>query len=241
MVDRSLEHYQRYPADAGTARQVARLLAGGEVRRPDGGLLTVEAFQSVGRIMGSGSGSDDLHYLLESAVSGGQLTDAFRYALQGHLSFAAAPLYAVLHEACCAQGAATRWSAHRVRDEFAGFAPGAALDGAAPLLFTGEMIYPWMFGQDPVLSPLLPAAELLAEKADWPPLYDQARLAGNEVPVAAAVYFNDMYVPRELSVPTSTAIGGLRAWVTSEYEHDGLRASDGGVLDRLIAMARGLA
>ena len=50
-----------------------------------------------------------------------------------------------------------------------------------------------------------------------------------------------MYVPRELSVPTAEAIGGLRAWVTSEYEHDGLRVSEGGVLDRLIGLAQGLA
>jgi hypothetical protein len=50
-----------------------------------------------------------------------------------------------------------------------------------------------------------------------------------------------MYVPRELSVPTAGAIQGLRAWVTSEYEHDGLRVSNGAVLDRLIGLAQGLA
>jgi hypothetical protein len=53
------------------------------------------------------------------------------------------------------------------------------------------------------------------------------------------VYFNDMYVPRELSLQTAAAIRGLRPWVTSEYEHDGLRVSDGAVLDRLINLARG--
>ena len=51
----------------------------------------------------------------------------------------------------------------------------------------------------------------------------------------------DMYVPRELSVPTAEAIHGLRPWVTSEYEHDGLRLSNGAVLDRLIGLAQGLA
>jgi len=56
---------------------------------------------------------------------------------------------------------------------------------------------------------------------------------------AAAVYYNDMYVPRELSMPTAARIRGLRPWVTSEYEHDGLRVSGGRVLDRLIAMNRG--
>ena len=70
-------------------------------------------------------------------------------------------------------------------------------------------------------------------------MYDPARLAANEVPVAAAVYYNDMYVDRELSMQTARAIRGLRTWVTSEYEHDGLRVSDGAVLDRLIGMVRG--
>jgi hypothetical protein len=106
-------------------------------------------------------------------------------------------------------------------------------------LFTGEMIYPWMVDNDPALRQLREAAELIAERDDWPPLYDPARLAANEVPAAAAVYYDDMYVPAELSTRTAAAIRGLRAWVTNEYEHDGLRVSSGRVLDRLIAMNRG--
>jgi hypothetical protein len=38
---------------------------------------------------------------------------------------------------------------------------------------------------------------------------------------------------------SAQAIRGLRTWVTSEYEHDGLRVSSGAVLDQLIRMARG--
>ena len=57
--------------------------------------------------------------------------------------------------------------------------------------------------------------------------------------MAAAVYYNDMYVDREFSMRTAGAIRGLRAWVTSEYEHDGLRVSSGAVLGRLIGMCRG--
>jgi hypothetical protein len=48
-----------------------------------------------------------------------------------------------------------------------------------------------------------------------------------------------MYVDRELSMQTAQAIRGLRTWVTSEYEHDGLRVSGGAVLDRLIGMCHG--
>ena len=145
----------------------------------------------------------------------------------------------MLHEACYAQGPATRWAAQRVRAEFPAFDPAGAVDGDAPLLFTGEMIYPWMLGADPALAPLRDAAELLAEREGWPPLYDPARLAANEVPAAAAVYHDDMYVPAPLSLRTAATISGLRAWVTNEWEHDGLRVSDGKVLDRLIALNRG--
>ncbi len=227
-------HYERYPQDADVARRVADYLDEHDVRLPDGAPLTVRAFQSAGIMLGQADGSHALHYLLEDPFAGDELSDAFLYAMMDQLSFASGPLYALLHEACYAQGCATRWAAERIRAEFAEFDP-----AATPLYFTGEMIYPWMIDADPVLRPLREAAGILAERADWPPLYDPARLAANEVPAAAAVYYNDMYVDRELSMRTARAIRGLRTWVTSEYEHDGLRVSDGAVLDRLIGMVRG--
>jgi pimeloyl-ACP methyl ester carboxylesterase len=230
-------HYERYPDDADRARRVAEYLATRDVRLPDGAPLTVVAFQSAGTMLGQSDGSHALHYLLEDPFAGDELSDVFRYAMMNELSFATGPLYALLHEAAYAQGFATRWSAQRVRAEFEEFGPGVT--GSDPLYFTGEMIYPWMIDADPVLRPLRQAADILAERDDWPPLYDPTRLAANEVPVAAAIYYNDMYVDRELSMQTAQVIRGLQAWVTSEYEHDGLRVSHGAVLDRLIGMARG--
>jgi pimeloyl-ACP methyl ester carboxylesterase len=232
-------HYERYPDDADRARQVAQHLAENQVRLPNGAPLTVEAFQSLGRILGESTGSDRLHYLLEDPFAGDSLSDPFLYEVQSRLSFASRPLYALLHEACYAQGVATKWAAQRIRAEFPAFDPAAAVEGTSPPMFTGEMIYPWMVDADPVLCPLRAAAEILAERDDWPALYDPARLAASEVPAAAAVYYSDMYVDRGFSMRTARAISGLRAWVTNEYEHDGLRASRREVLGRLIAMARG--
>ncbi len=236
VAGKNAAHYERYPDDAEQARRVAGHLSGREVRLPDGAMLSVQAFQALGPVLGQGTGSHTLHYLLEDPFAGDELSDAFRYAVQARLSFAAAPLYALLHEPCYAQGSATRWAAQRIRAEFPEF---DADPGAAPLLFTGEMIYPWMFGADPALHSLRAAADLLAERDDWPPLYDPSRLAANDVPVAAAVYYDDMYVDRELSMATARQIRGLRYWVTSEYSHDGLRVSSGAVLDHLIAMGHG--
>ena len=238
------EHYERYPEDADTARAIARTLASRErspapVSLPGAGPLTVERFQSLGQLLGSGSGTHALHYLLEDPFAGAELSDDFLHRVAATLSYASAPLYAVIHEACYAQRGATAWSAQRVRAEFPDFAPEAMADGDGPPLFTGEMVYPWAFACDPVLAPLAEAAELVARREDWPALYDPAQLGRNEVPAAAAIYFTDMYVPAELSLATAAGIRGLQTWVTSEYEHDGLRVSDGAVLDRLLRLARG--
>jgi pimeloyl-ACP methyl ester carboxylesterase len=236
---RSAAHYQRYPQDVEQARRIARRLADGGVTLPGGAPFTVEAFQALGSILGSSTGSHVLHYLLEDPFTGPDLSDLFLHRAQAQLSFAPGPLYAVLHEACYAQGCATRWAAQRIRAEFPEFSALGALETDAPVLFTGEMIYPWLFQADPVLRPIAEAAELIARWEPWPPLYDADVLAANRVPAAAAVYFDDMYVPAAFSVPTARAINGLRPWVTNEYEHDGLRVAGEAVLGRLLGMVRG--
>jgi pimeloyl-ACP methyl ester carboxylesterase len=236
---RTRAHYERYPGDADQARRVARHLRDHQVVLPDGAPFTVEAFQTLGLMLGGSTGSDDLHYLIESPFAGDELSDAFLHAVAPHLSFASGPLYAVLHEACYAQGAATRWSAQRIRSEFGEFDPAAAIDGDGPLLFTGEMIYPWMFDTYPQLMPLKEAAEILAQDESWPRLYDVARLAKNTVPVAAAVYYDDMYVHREFSEETARVVPNVKLWITNQYEHNGLRADGEAVVGRLLQMVRG--
>ena len=62
----------------------------------------MEAFQSLGHMLGMSTGSNDLHYLLEDPFAGDELSDAFLYAVQAKLSYAAGPLYALLQEACYA-------------------------------------------------------------------------------------------------------------------------------------------
>lgn len=236
-------HYARYPQDVERARRIADHLLTHDVVLPNGYRFTVEAFQSLGRVLGSGDGSHQLHHLLEDAFvptpAGPALADAFQEQVQGLLSYAGHPLYALVHEACYGQDARpTAWSAERVRAEFPRFDAAKTLAGDEPLLFTGETIHPWMFDNDPALRPLRETAGLLAARTDWTPLYDPARLAVNEVPVAAAVYHDDMYVDTAHALTTAAAIRGLRTWVTDEFEHDGVRTGGPRVLDRLLALAR---
>ncbi|MEU8469056.1 alpha/beta fold hydrolase [Streptomyces sp. NPDC029006] len=236
-------HYARYPQDVERARRIADHLLGHDVVLPGGYRLTVEAFQSLGLMLGASDGSHRLHHLLEDAFvrtpAGIELSDAFQEQARALLSYAGHPLYALVHEAIYGQDARpTAWAAERVRAEFPQFDAAKALTGDAPVLFTGETVHPWMFDADPALRPLRETAELLAARTDWRPLYDPARLAANEVPAAAAVYHDDMYVDTAHSLETAAAIRGLRPWVTNEYEHDGLRAGAPHVLDRLLALAR---
>ena len=97
-----------------------------------------------------------------------------------------------------------------------------------------------MFEDYSALAPLREAAELLAN-VEWPRLYDADQLRQNEVPAAAAVYAEDMYVERAFSEETAAGSTGLRPWVTNEYQHDGLRAEGDRILGRLIDLARGRA
>ncbi|MET8506621.1 alpha/beta fold hydrolase [Streptomyces sp. NPDC004787] len=240
-------HYARYPEDVERVRAVAAHLQERPATLPGGGTLTPEAFQSLGILLGTGQGTHQLHLLLEDAFvptpGGPALSDAFLEAVQAQLSFAGHPLYAVLHEVIYAQGPGlghgpTAWAAERVRAEFPDFDAAKALAGSGPVAFTGESIHPWHFTTDPALRPLRETAEHLAARADWAPLYDPARLAANEVPVAAAVYHDDMYVDTAHSLRTARTIRSLRTWVTDEFEHDGVRAGGPRVLDRLLALVR---
>src|SRR5205807_4118606 len=101
-------------------------------------------------------------------------------------------------------------------------------------------VFRWMWDDYGSLRPQKEAAMLLAEHP-WPKLYDAKRLAANEVPVAATIYANDLYVERRFAEETAASVKGLRSWITNEYEHSALRSDGEQVLDRLIDLARGRA
>jgi len=238
VAERNAEYFAWYPEDRGLVTRIARHLESTEERLPSGEPLTPERFQMVGSFLGGNARVDALHTLLEDAFvptpDGERLSDAFLEQVHGLVSRASNPLYAVLHESIYGQGQATDWAAWRVGSEFPEFRP----DAAEPLL-TGEMVYPWYFEQDPALVPLQEVAALLAAKQDWKPLYDVSRLKANTVPVAAAVYRDDIYVDFQLSMETAAAVRGLQAWTTGDFHHDGIGEDGEGIFNRLLGMARG--
>lgn len=232
------EFHAQYPDAAERLERVVARIGSERPTLPDGDPLTVRRFRQLGIKFGAKGGYGHVYSLLEEAEQGsreGPLPFAFLKHVAQAQDYDTNPLYTLLHEPIYAQEEATRWSAERVRGEFPEFAD----HPEGPLLFTGEMIYPWMLEDYARLRPLKEAAQILAEKADWPRLYDRGRLSRNEVPVAAAVYHDDMYVDRALSRETADAIAGARVWITNEHEHCGLRVGGADLVGRLIDMARG--
>jgi pimeloyl-ACP methyl ester carboxylesterase len=212
--ERARRYFERFPGD--------RLPERDDLVLPSGDRLTARRLAQLGHVLGMSAGAERLHHLLELAPD----SPAFLHDVEAATPFARNPIFVVLHEACYADGGSTSWSAERLRP--------------ADLELTGEHIFPWMFEDYSGLAPWREAAEKLAH-ASWPRLYDEDVLRANDVPAAALIYADDMYVERTLSEETAALIKGLRAWVTNEYEHDGLRVDGERILGRLIDLARGRA
>jgi pimeloyl-ACP methyl ester carboxylesterase len=242
VIAKNRRYYERYPDDVARVRNIVTHLTTHDVRLPGGARLTARRFMQLGLSFGMSDGYEPLHYLIEEAFldvtskgDGRQMNWNFLKTIEHEQFLETQPIYALLQEACYTQRVASNWSAERIMRDF----PEFDLTNQGELLFTGEMIYPSMFDEFPLLQPLKAAANILAQKTDWPMLYNVDRLRNNRVPIAAAVYSDDMYVPREFSEETAQIVPNMKLWVTNEYEHNGLRADGERILDRLLKIARG--
>ncbi|WP_291526369.1 alpha/beta fold hydrolase [Bifidobacterium sp. UBA744] len=229
MARKTGQFYDRYPVDAQRAAAVADVLADGEVTLPNGDPLSVERFQMLGSDFGMKPSFERVHWILDdafldgdgSASKGSPLSEEFLTKVMNATS--SRPLYWPLQEFIYANGELDepiRWAAQRVRDARPEFDA-----SARPLLFTGEAMFPWMFKQEAALRPFAPAMDLLMEDTSWGVIYDEDQLARNEVPLQAAVYFDDMYVDSGMQFDTLSRVGNSHYWTTNEFEHDGLHGS----------------
>lgn len=245
---RNREYLRRYPQDEQTIRHVAAHLLEVEEHLPTGERLTPTRLRSVGMALGGNMSYDLMHYLWENpfVTIGGKrrLSLQFLADVGGRVTQASSPLFWVLQEAIYASsttiatGKGTRWAAERVAGEFEGFDVGAdPLDMSAPWYLSAEHTFRPLIAEDPALSPMLDAVDELATRTNWPKVYDLDLLKNADIPIAALVYYNDIYVPRQLSLQTADLLPNARTWVTSEMHHDGLRADGkkvfGGLRDLL--------
>ena len=227
LIQKNEAYFERYPGDRARIADIIARLDAEDVRLPTGDRLTSRRFRQLGLKLGMSDGFEAIHHIVELPFgSRGFLFDL----VDGGGRFERNPIYATLHESSYADGHPTRWSAARLLPEIV----------EARGYLTAEHIFPWMFEDYGLLRSHRDAAQLLAEQP-WPRLYDADQLAHNEVPVAATIYSNDLYVERDFAVETARAIRGLKTWETDEFEHNGLRADGDRVLGRLIDLARGRA
>ncbi|GIU08206.1 alpha/beta hydrolase [Shewanella morhuae] len=239
VLTKNKQFFQRFHDAQHLATRLAKHLCEHEVYLATGERLTVEMLQLLGINIGMEQGPESVYYLLEQALidtaSGVEVNPLFLNHFSQLLDYNTNPIFALLHEAIYCQHSGSQWAAHRMRQHF----PAFNYQVGKALLFTGEMIYPWMFDQFSHLMPLKAAAEILAHKTDWPALYNLEQLAQNRVPVAAAIYSEDMFVEMQYSLETAQQVGRLKYWLTSEYEHNGIRMDGERILDKLISLNRG--
>jgi pimeloyl-ACP methyl ester carboxylesterase len=225
-LEKNRAYFARYPDDRARFRDILRRLDEEDVRLPSGDRLTSRRFRQLGLKLGDSAGFELIHHVIELPFG----TRMFLYDTEASLQFGRDPIYATLHESSYADGVPTRWSAHRTM-------PDEIVEEG---YLTAEHVFPWMWEDMAALRSHRDAAHLLAEHP-WPRLYDADVLAQNDVPVAATIYTNDLYVERAFAEETAAAIRGLRPWITNEFEHNGLRADGERVLGRLIDLVRGRA
>lgn len=224
VADKNRKFYARFPQNVDLVGNVADVLENADVRLPDGDRLTTRRLQLLGIDFGMKPGYDRVHWIFDEAWQPDRdgdrsLSEFFLANVMAKTSYDDNPLFMVLQESIYGHGdGATRWAAQRELVNHPEFGP-----DKRPLLFTGEMMYPWMLDEIRSLRPFKAAAEALADLEEYPPIYDPSRLASNEVPLAAVVYFDDMYVDADLSLATAARIGNAHAWVTNEHEHDGIQ------------------
>ncbi|KIH89042.1 proline iminopeptidase [Sporothrix brasiliensis 5110] len=200
----------------GTKRRIAM---------PGGGVLTPERFLCLGRTLGTTGGNDKvndaLNKFMEDIDARRPIRNDTLLQVESWLRFEERPLYAILQEplytespnppsAWAAQAAGEElnryWWLQEVafdrvfsseKDEDKTFAE-EHFDGKK-IYMSAEHVYPFHYDQFKSLRPLKKAAEILAEKTDWPPLYDILQLRKNKVPISSLSYETDMFVDWRLS------------------------------------------
>ena len=230
VIEKNKLFYKTFPNAHTNVNKIANYLGDNEVFLPNGDKLLVERFQQLGLNLGFSDGMATLNFLFERAFIDNKLSYPFLKNMLSLQTFDTNPIFTVLHEACYAQGFSTNWSAQRILSEY----PEFSINKKEKLFFTGEMLFPWMLDYYKMLNPFKRAANILADKSDWSILYDENNLRKNNVPIAAAVYTNDMYVDREYSMDLAKIIPNISVWETEIFEHNALRSNGKKVLDSLF-------
>lgn len=236
---RNKAYYQKYAEDIHRVKDIVRYIQTEDIKLPSGGKLSVLRFRQLGMNFGLHGSMDSVHEMITRFTSDlnqfGFFTRPTLAAFDTMIPFDTMPLYALLHEPIYAQGNAPGWAADRSMSQFPEFTR-IPVNGPEPILFTGEMIFRDMFKDFDELHGLLDTADHLANAQDWPELYDEAKLAKNEVPVYSATFVEDMYVDFDFARDTASKIKGCKTFVTNVLYHDALSHKTDELMKQLFAL-----
>ncbi|GME84682.1 unnamed protein product [Ambrosiozyma monospora] len=206
--------------------------------------LTVERFQQLGLSFGGAGSSHKLHALVLQAYL--QITsesNSLSYELlnqfESSLGFETNIIYFLFQECiyCNGDSNPTNWAAERKRSpEFTSDI--TKLTNDQKFLFTGEMVFPSMLKDHSELNPLAKLTELLHSQTKWSQIYNLETLKKikfDELPIVAAMYFDDQYVDFQLGL-NDLKYFEFKKFVTNQLFHNGLRVQTDLVLDTLFGI-----
>lgn len=232
IVTRNQRLYKRFPKLASQVERVIALLQQQPYDLGDGGFLTASRLLDIGLMLGRQDSDYQLAMLFDDPFVDSrcqQLHWGFVKSIIDQLSYEANPLYAMLHESIYCHGFASQWAADQVLQSI----PDFNIAAQQPY-FYGETIRQAMFSEYGRLQPFAQIANQLAQKADWPVLYDIDQLSRNKVPVVALLYHDDYYVNYPLSLETANAIANCQVLTSRVWQHDALRVHAKAVINRLL-------
>lgn len=226
VLGRNVRYFEKFPEDRDRVKKVVEFLRDQDgLPLSDGGTMTARRFLSMGVNFGFHGGLDRVHDVVLRCANDldlfGNLTRPTLSKIMGQeMQFDDHPIYGVLHEAIYCQGQPSNWTFSRVVQEFPQFSDTAS---SGDIYFRGEMVFREDFHDYSELSALRRPAEILADKKDWPDLYDLDQLKKNEVPVYAATFMEDMYVDFDLAQETAALVKGCKSFITNVLYHDAIR------------------
>ncbi|EPE02361.1 proline iminopeptidase [Ophiostoma piceae UAMH 11346] len=244
-INANYTFYEKNPGHGEIARKVVEWVetnttGGNHIQMPGGGHLTTGRFLCLGRTLGTTGGykkvAKALNECLADITSLGKLSDETLKNIEGWIRFEERVLYCVLQEAiytdigCGPSG----WAAEKVARELPEFS--WLNDGKLPagnITFYAEHVFNFHYDQFKSLKHLRGAANILAKKDDWAPLFDLVRLRKNKVPIASLCYKNDIFIDAELSEKTKKATTSICQEVDETLMHTAVKDMSGKVLPRL--------
>ena len=213
LVDKRCQtFYDAVPFAEENVRKVCAHLQETDEFLPTGERLSANRFRFIGVALGAEFGFSMLANLLESPFYEHEkrLRKDFLAQVSSFISTEPNPLWPVVHQTLIGSSDAVGQS----RLE-------ADPTSAEPYFLLGNHFFPHHFEEDPALTPFRAVVEEM-ETYDWPPLFDEAQLAQNEVPATVALFERDMFVPIVLAKQAASAIGNLTVWTHPEWDHDAI-------------------